>query len=630
MKHKTENRICSALFSALLTLALLFSPASCSKTAGPVETEAPQSVPASSPSAGTDETAPEETAEEPAEEDASLPAREFPWPETKHTLRFGENGEFKILVFSDIHGNGSKISALAKTNIALLTEREDPDLVLLDGDNTWGLTDEKTLKSCVADITEIFEEKKIPWAHVYGNHDAENNNVKKEAQQRIYESFPMCVSLAGDPSLPGVGNYVLPVYASEGDRVLFNVWALDSGQYVTQAERDALLPVATIFQGFSGSVYDFIRPAQIRWYSDTSEKMEAYCGAPVPGLMAFHIPLQETYAAWVNRAALEHTGEKREAVCASEINSGLFAALLERGDVKAVVNGHDHVNDYMVNYGGIKLCYVSTVSETGYCDMDMLGARVFVVREEDPSDVTTYMTYVDERKTAESAPPPDADPFPSGAVLLDFDGYLPEPEVCGWDNDYSDTAEVERIRAEAVPDGGLNGSGALRVTRENFSASNSGNNAEAKIPLETPGKLGSNKYLRVWMDLTGDNAAVDFRKACFGLIVNSQLFSPYRTDDLDSPSPFWYLPQDGTEWRKMSHGGDGCFGAAQDSSVRGFKGWFAFPVENMPKRSSHEKLKADDVVTGVYFYFCLSDSSMKGSGILLDDIVLTEDYTAFD
>jgi len=32
----------------------------------------------------------------------------------------------------------------------------------------------------------------------------------------------------------------------------------------------------------------------------------------VPGMMVFHIPLQESYNAWVNREALTYTGEKRE------------------------------------------------------------------------------------------------------------------------------------------------------------------------------------------------------------------------------------------------------------------------------------------------------------------------------
>ena len=614
MKRINRNRAL-ILLAALLASAALTS---CQKKAEPAEEPAEAAKPENIALSAEDAAADEEEA-----------GRANPWTEPKHPLRFDENGEFRILVFSDIHGGGAKISNLAKTNIALLVGREDPDLVLLDGDNTWGLKDEKTLRSCVGDIVEAIEERHIPWAHVYGNHDAESNNVQKEAQQQIYESFEYCVSEAGDPSLPGVGNYVLPVYASDGSRVLFNVWMLDSGQYITSAERAALAPVAGIFPGYTGCEYDFIRPSQIEWYRETSRAMEEYAGAKVPGLMAFHIPLQESYAAWVNREALEHTGEKREAVCSSAINSGMYSALFERGDVKAVVNGHDHVNDYMVNYGGIKLCYCSTVSETGYCDMDMLGARVFVIREDDPADIRTYMSYVDESRMEDPDAFLDAEPLPGG-VVLDFETYEPEIEKCGWDNNYNDGAHVAQITASLEDGHGVNGSRALAVGRLNFGDSTESNNAEVKIPIENPGTLGELRYLCVWMDLAGGEKPIDFRKACFGLIVNGMDLMPYRTDDLDSPSPFWVLPEGETTWKRMSHGSDGCFGAQQDSSVKGFKGWLAFPVENMLRRGTLDELTESSCVTGVYFYYCFSSREMAGQSAYLDEIALVADYTDFN
>ena len=612
------KRIIRNWTAILLTAALTAVPlSSCGKGAK----QEPAAPDTSAP--GTEAAEPEEASSSEHETAGA------PWTEPKHSLRFDENGEFRILVFSDVHGNGTGISTLAKTNIALLVDREDPDFVFFDGDNTWGIRDDATLRSCVGDMVEVLEERRIPWAHVYGNHDAEGSNLPKETQQKIYESFEYCVSQAGDPALPGVGNYVLPVYASDGSRVLFSIWALDSGQYITAEEQAALEPVGSIFQGYASSAYDYIKPAQIAWYRETSAAIEAYCGGKVPGLMAFHIPLQETYAAWVNREVLEHTGEKREAVCASEINSGLFAALLERGDVRAVVNGHDHVNDYMVKYGGIRLCYCSTVSETGYCDMDMLGARVFVIREDDPADVRTYISYVDERRMENLEAYSEAEPL-AGGVLLDFESYMPEVEKCGWDNNYNDDALVDQITVSFADGRGADGSRALAVGRLNFGDSPVSNNAEVKIPLESSGTLGELRYLRVWMDLTGDRIPIDFRKACFGLIVNDMNLLPSRTDDLDRPSPFWVLPEGETEWKEMSHGGDGCFGNGQDSSVRGFRGWLAFPVENMLKRGSLEPLKDSSCVTGVYFYYCFSSGEMAGQSAYLDEIALVTDYREFN
>ena len=113
--------------------------------------------------------------------------------------------------------------------------------------------------------------------------------------------------------------------------------------------------------------------------------------------MAFHIPLQESWTAWQNREALGYTGEKREDICASPINSGLFSAIHMRGDVKAIINGHDHINDFMVNYGGVKLCYGSSFTKNAYSHADMHGSRVFVIKESNPADIETYMSYLVER-----------------------------------------------------------------------------------------------------------------------------------------------------------------------------------------------------------------------------------------
>ena len=80
----------------------------------------------------------------------------------------------------------------------------------------------------------------------------------------------------------------------------------------------------------------------------------------------------------------------------------------------------------------------------------------------------------------------------------------------------------------------------------------------------------------------------------------------------------------------MSHGSDGCFGAQQDSSVKGFKGWLAFPVENMLRRGTLDELTESSCVTGVYFYYCFSSREMAGQSAYLDEIALVADYTDFN
>lgn len=317
--------------------------------------------------------------------------------ESKHELRFDNEGNFKVMILADLHLQASGLPEGMREAIKTLVDRENPNLIIFTGDNIAdaAVNSDKILRATLQEAVSYIEEKKIPWMHVFGNHDAEHSYTR-EQQQAVYESFDYCISKRGDEGLTGVGNYVLPVYGTD-DTVKFAVWGLDSGDYLSAEEKEALFPTGSTFADYGGTSYDYIHRDQIEWYVDISKRLQAANdGTPVPGLMAFHIPLQETYTAWANRESLPHTGEKKESVASSAYNSGLFAVLHARGDIKAVVNGHDHVNDFMVEYGGIKLCYSSTISTNTYHDATMLGSRVFVIHEQSPSDIQTYMSYLNK------------------------------------------------------------------------------------------------------------------------------------------------------------------------------------------------------------------------------------------
>ncbi len=137
-------------------------------------------------------------------------------------------------------------------------------------------------------------------------------------------------------------------------------------------------------------------------------------------------------------------------------------------------------------------------------------------------------------------------------------------------------------------------------------------------------------YLRVWMDLS----EVGFRKANFG-VVNS-LACLFTTDEVDAAweCPFWYS-SDGTTWTEMAHGGDGCFGDAQDSDVFGLKGFFAFPVKDFTIRSNanweayDEQTPCDTSdVWGIYLFWDYSDNYIDNQGkeFYIDNIEFVGDY----
>lgn len=190
-----------------------------------------------------------------------------------------------------------------------------------------------------------------------------------------------------------------------------------------------------------------------------------------------------------------------------------------------------------------------------------------------------------------------------------------------------DGAASFRDTTLAIRDGaGFEGSRALAVTLNADSHSNRCfylyADAFNKIPRDYP----SIRYLRVWVDFTG----IDFRKASFGLVNRyGELFS---TDDIDGRRdlPFYYLPEGGDSWKTMYHGTDGCFGAAQDSSVKNFKGWLAFPTSDFGARDGSGSAFDARTVTAVYMYFDFSADGMLGKPFYLDELALVEDYKVFE
>ncbi len=173
---------------------------------------------------------------------------------------------------------------------------------------------------------------------------------------------------------------------------------------------------------------------------------------------------------------------------------------------------------------------------------------------------------------------------------------------------------------------GWNNSTALGVSYNGSSTTNRGLYVFATDSNGNTVKYPDFKYLRLWVDFTD----VDFRKACFGLVDSDG--NLYSTDDTDyvSDSPFYYLPDGETEWKTYQHGDDGCFGTAQSSSVKNFKGWMAFPVEMFSKRGGGGVRFSGNYVKGVYMYWDFSSSSMLGKQFYLDEFQLVPDYTVFE
>ncbi len=312
-------------------------------------------------------------------------------------LRFNKEGGFRILILTDAH-HAPLTGKETIRAMGSLIDRTKPDLVFLDGDNIAGHATEQDCRDMIADVVSPMEERGIPWAHVYGNHD-KTPLFSKSFQQALYESHPHCLSQSGPEGIPGVGNYYIPIQAEDG-RPAFIIWALDSMQdlgimdtpldYRGNLVKDVLLPNRLT----TASDADFIRFEQIRWYREESKRLESEYGRKIPSIMCFHQPLYEFNAIVRNPSETHMVGEANEKVCCSEINSGLFGAALERGDVLGMFCGHDHNNNFDGVYCNIHLAYCGSVGYHAYGmkagDRERLrGGRVIDLDISDPWSIKT-------------------------------------------------------------------------------------------------------------------------------------------------------------------------------------------------------------------------------------------------
>ena len=289
-----------------------------------------------------------------------------------NALKFNANHKFKIVQFTDIHWKyGNPASDEAGERMAEVLDVEKPDLVVFTGDVIFA----KPAREGLDKALEATISRGIPFAVTWGNHDDEQDLSRKELSEHIATKAGNLTSTV--EGISGVTNYTLSVKSTDGKRDAAVLYIFDSNSY-------------SPFKKVKG--YDWIKHDQVEWYRQTSKAFTAANdGKPLPALAFFHIPLPEFHEAAQNESAY-FVGTRKEKACAPEINTGLAAAMLEAGDVMGVFVGHDHVNDYVVDWRGILLGYGRfTGGATVYHDIpDGNGARVIELTE----DSRTIKTWI--------------------------------------------------------------------------------------------------------------------------------------------------------------------------------------------------------------------------------------------
>lgn len=311
---------------------------------------------------------------------------------TTQALKFNQDGKFKIMHVTDTHLDEDNVEDSVWL-LAQACDREQPDLVVVTGDNVTNNDDANVTKKHIDMLMNVFQSRNIPTAITFGNHDSETGAMSREELMAYYNTYSCSVSIDDGPSISGCGTYNIPVMSSDGSKVKFNVWVFDSNDYDSNGH------------------YGNVKADQIEWYKQTSDALKAANGGEVVYSIAFqHIIVPEVYDALKKvdskkLFAYEHIinkgeyymfdpdrvnhGTLTETPCSGGENDGQFDALVEKGDVLGIFTGHDHSNAFGVEYKGIEIG--NTVSSRYNRDAfsSQYGYRIFEIDENDTSKYDT-------------------------------------------------------------------------------------------------------------------------------------------------------------------------------------------------------------------------------------------------
>lgn len=298
---------------------------------------------------------------------------------------FTTDDDLKVMQLTDVHIGGgflsSKKDSMAMNAVAAMVTAEKPDLVIVTGDVSYPVPFQagtfNNLSSAKI-FAQLMESLGVYWTLGFGNHDTEAYSYYgREVLSELYgENYDYCIFEAGPEDVDGYGNQIVKVENTKGI-ITQALYILDSHSYV---DGDIL--------GIMWK-YDNIHENQVQWYKDTIsqlneennktyKKLGKKTKSDIKSAAFFHIPLTEQKDAWYEYAenGFEETenvkffygvaGEGSKVVYCGIGDDGMFEAMLETGSTQAVFCGHDHYNNFSVEYKGIRLTYGMSVDYLAY------------------------------------------------------------------------------------------------------------------------------------------------------------------------------------------------------------------------------------------------------------------------
>ncbi len=308
-------------------------------------------------------------------------------------LKFDSEGNFKIVVFSDAQDQ-SPVNENLISHMEQALVRENPDFVVFLGDQTKGGADLSAIEDNIKAILKPVTDKGIPYSFVFGNHDGQQ--FDKDDLYDLYKTIGDCRTVDADTGLTGTGTCKIPVYASTGNNVAFNLFMLDSGdQYYDNPHDDQ---VAWLQDNNDSNVNAFVFQ-HIAMPEARNLLVEDANGSVSYGNKKFKLQLGNNAAGIVGETPAH--GYESFTTPTNE-----FTAIKGMSNILDVFSGHDHTNSFTGVYDGVKMTAVPGMTYEDYGNDNVRGYGVINLNETNTADYTydavTFKTLDEEASAPET------------------------------------------------------------------------------------------------------------------------------------------------------------------------------------------------------------------------------------
>lgn len=301
-----------------------------------------------------------------------------------------KKGDFRLLNLTDPQlkieewEEDNQAGKIFKKTVETLINRVSPDLITLSGDLSYAEDFDSYKK-----FADYFDSFKIPWTCCFGNHDNQDGD---EPVQKIIDEYMKHEFFTFEKCDSSLGNSNCIVLIEKNGKNAAGVILMDTHDRVYYKENSCGINEA----------WGYLTPEQLDWYSDrifelknigcndtiliTHIPINAYMSAakaafknPVPDKS---IKLKDSYSADIwNEGYEDSYGVFHEPISAYPEDEGAFDLILKLGSTKNIVCGHNHVNNWVVKYNGVRFIFGTKTGNGSYWEPEINGGTVLSINE---------------------------------------------------------------------------------------------------------------------------------------------------------------------------------------------------------------------------------------------------------